>query len=108
MQTEKEKTISLADANAAIDRIAEDRSRITTRRTELHVRLESLEATAGLNYLEGDTSAVREIAEVRAELDLIERALAALDQRESAARLALKAATAADLRRQADEKRREL
>jgi len=109
----KENTISqtptLAEAKAAIEQIEADRMRIVGLRRELAQRLEAAEAIAGESYLAGDRGAVREIAELEAEISLIERrALPTLDRRQAEAERELKAANAADLRQQAETKKAEL
>jgi hypothetical protein len=104
----KNEAITLQQAQEALTGIETRRAAIIGRRNELGGRVDAVEKSAGERYLAGDKNAPKELAEIRTEIDLCERALVVLDDQGSAAQVDLKRATAGDLRRQAGEKRMEL
>jgi hypothetical protein len=99
---------SLIEAQTALAGIETRRAKIIGRRNELGGKIEVVERSAGERYLDGDRGAAKELSELRTEIDLCERALAVLDDQERLARVELKRATAADMRRQATERRAQL
>jgi hypothetical protein len=105
---DERKAISLAQANAVVDRIQANRAQLVANRMQLAGKLEALESAAGARYLDGDRTALKEIADLSGELQLIERALTVLEQREVVAARDVRIATAADLRRQVAEKESEV
>lgn len=110
MTTKQQSNRSLtpAEAKVAIEEIESDCASLIAMRASIGGKLEGLEQSAGERYLNGDRSAIKEIGELRGELDLIERALGELDRRKAVAALNARRVEAADLRRQAEAKSAEL
>jgi hypothetical protein len=104
----KVEVVTVEAARAFIEQIATDRARLIQRRDTLAQKLKSEGPAAGRLYLGGDTSPAKERAAARDELDLIEEALLVLESDARAAQDDLKRAEAAELRKQAAEKRRVL
>jgi hypothetical protein len=91
-----------------LDGIAVRRSQLIHAQHELADRLAAAESRIGEDYLAGDKSSLRVTADIQAEIDAIERALAVLDLQEARAKLDQRRAEAAELRAQAVAKRAEL
>jgi hypothetical protein len=102
------KTLTLAAARTALDEIERRRSQFAAELARTGLVLEQAEAGLGEAMLAGDESVLHEIAELRLKADGLNAALAALDVRRVSAERDLRAATAADYRRQAAGKRAEM
>jgi DNA repair exonuclease SbcCD ATPase subunit len=84
------------------------RTELASNRQSLETRIESTQAEIGRKYLQGDRSGIREISELRAEVDAVIAALQELDAEQKRAQLELERAKARDLRQQTARKRAEL
>ncbi len=102
------KPLTVADAQAALDKLAGDRARLVGMRTGLEERLETAKREMGERYLNGDRSHLKEVSSLAVELEALERALSVLDRHTEAAQGDLQRATVGDLRTQAEQKRKEM
>jgi hypothetical protein len=98
----------LRAAEQRLNDIGLQRTELISNRESLETRIQSTQAEIGRKYLQGDRSGIREISELRAEVDGLVAALQELDDEQKRAQLELERAKARDLRQQAARKRAEL
>jgi multidrug efflux pump subunit AcrA (membrane-fusion protein) len=106
MRTEKALTIAMADA--ALASLESKESQLANLLAQAGTRLAEAEAGAGERFLDGAEDPMREVIDLRLQIDTLNAALAALERRKSEAKLARRRAEAADARRQVKLKRGDL
>lgn len=107
-QRSEPQPVTLPQAQQRLEQIGVHRARLTADRTRLEQRLEAAQHESSRKYLQGDRSGLQEMGTLRVEREVIEGALALLQQEESAASVDLQRAKVFDLKEQAQRKRVEL
>jgi chromosome segregation ATPase len=99
---------TVSSAKAKLQKIAEDRERLSAKRAALSSRLAMLDQEKGQAYLDGNLAPVKEAAEINAEISAIESALLTLTSHEQAGKRDLQSAEAHEKRAQASVLKQEL
>jgi hypothetical protein len=102
------KTLTLAEAGAALDEIESRKAQLSAALAEVGSRLERAEGELGEAVLDGDEGAVHRVADLRLRVDGLNAALTVLERRRGLALVGHKHAEAADLLHQAAAKAAEL
>jgi mono/diheme cytochrome c family protein len=102
------RTITPKQAQEKLGQIESHRAQLVASRMALDSRLEATQKEIGRRYLSGDRAGIREVSQIRLELDAIESALTLLDDAQKEAGIDVQCARAAYLRDEVEQKRAEL
>jgi hypothetical protein len=99
---------TVAEINELLAAMDSREAQLSAMSAQLGLKLDQAEACAGDAFLDGDESVLKEVAELRLQADGVTAALKALDRRRSPLKESRRRAEAAELRNQAESKRKQL
>ena len=101
-------TLKIREADEQLASLDTREAQLAAILAQTSTRLLEVEAAAGDLFLDGDKLPMREVADLRLQVDTLNSALEAIERRKALAKLARRRAEAVDLRRQCAVKKSEL